>query len=124
MFKKTLQQGRSEAHGAMKKERHVCARRRDGEPAVSWARRNLFHPPPRAALAALSRWYAEPLCDARTKLEGFFNILLAPLPTVHHECHRPVVHQGHAHMRGKHTSFNQRPACPQISRDLFIEALG
>ena len=27
--------GRSEAHGAMKKERHVCARRRDGEPAVS-----------------------------------------------------------------------------------------
>jgi hypothetical protein len=25
----------SEAHGAMKKERHVCARRQDGEPAVS-----------------------------------------------------------------------------------------
>jgi len=24
-----------EAHGAMKKERQVCARRRDGEPAVS-----------------------------------------------------------------------------------------
>jgi hypothetical protein len=35
MPKKTVQQGRSEAHGAMKKERHVCARRRDGEPAVS-----------------------------------------------------------------------------------------
>ncbi len=27
----------SEAHGAMKKERHVYARRRDGEPAVSYA---------------------------------------------------------------------------------------
>ncbi|WHZ26392.1 MAG: hypothetical protein OJF51_001187 [Nitrospira sp.] len=25
----------NEAHGAMKKERHVCARRRVGEPAVS-----------------------------------------------------------------------------------------
>ncbi len=27
----------NEAHGAMKKERHVCARRRVGEPAVSEA---------------------------------------------------------------------------------------
>jgi hypothetical protein len=26
------------AHGAMNKWRHVCARRRDGEPAVSWYR--------------------------------------------------------------------------------------
>jgi len=26
----------NEAHGAMNKERHVCARRRGGEPAVSW----------------------------------------------------------------------------------------
>ena len=26
----------NEAHGAMKKERHVCARRRVGEPAVSY----------------------------------------------------------------------------------------
>jgi hypothetical protein len=42
MFKKAFQQGHSEvrdaknneAHGAMKKERHVCARRRVGEPAV------------------------------------------------------------------------------------------
>jgi len=25
----------NEAHGAMNKERHVCARRRGGEPAVS-----------------------------------------------------------------------------------------
>jgi hypothetical protein len=43
IFKKAFQQGRNEvrdaksneAHGAMKKERHVCARRRVGEPAVS-----------------------------------------------------------------------------------------
>jgi hypothetical protein len=27
-------------------------------------------------------------------------------------------------MGGKHTRFNLRPACPQISCDLFIEALG
>ncbi len=26
----------NEAHGAMDKEHHVCARRRVGEPAVSW----------------------------------------------------------------------------------------
>ena len=32
---KALQQGRSEAHGATNKEGQVCARRRDGEPAVS-----------------------------------------------------------------------------------------
>jgi hypothetical protein len=36
MFKKVVQRGRSEVHGAMKKERHACARRRDGEPGVSW----------------------------------------------------------------------------------------
>ncbi|WHZ30197.1 MAG: hypothetical protein OJF51_005000 [Nitrospira sp.] len=43
MFKKPVQQGHSEvrdaknneAHGAMNKEHHVCARRRVGEPAVS-----------------------------------------------------------------------------------------
>jgi len=29
-------QGPSEAHGVTDKRRHVCARRRDGEPAVSW----------------------------------------------------------------------------------------
>ncbi len=37
MLKKTGQQGRSEAHGATNKEHHVCARRRVGEAAVSWA---------------------------------------------------------------------------------------
>jgi hypothetical protein len=35
MFKKVIQRGRSEAHAATNKEQHVCARRRDGEPAVS-----------------------------------------------------------------------------------------
>ena len=44
MMKKLVQQGRSEAHGATNKERQVCARRRDGEPAVSQARRNPFSP--------------------------------------------------------------------------------
>jgi hypothetical protein len=38
MFKKAAQQGRSEAHGAMNKERYACARRRVGEPAVSSSR--------------------------------------------------------------------------------------
>lgn len=49
---------------------------------------------------------------------------LASFPTIYYKCHRPVVHQGHVHMRGKYTHFNRRPACPQIGRDLFIEALG
>lgn len=40
------------------------------------ARRNPFHPPPRAALAALSRWYVEPLSDARTPAADFFSILV------------------------------------------------
>ncbi|WHZ28056.1 MAG: Exodeoxyribonuclease VII small subunit [Nitrospira sp.] len=44
-------------------------------PVSSWARRNLSHPP-RAALAALTRWYVEPLGDARTPLADFFSILL------------------------------------------------
>ena len=35
MFKRAVQQGRREAHGATNKERYVCARRRDGEPTVS-----------------------------------------------------------------------------------------
>ena len=35
LFKMAVQQGHSEPHGAPNKERHVCARRRDGEPAVS-----------------------------------------------------------------------------------------
>ncbi len=35
MLKKAVQPGRSEVHGAMNNERHVCGRRRVGEPAVS-----------------------------------------------------------------------------------------
>lgn len=35
MFKNAVQRGRSEAHGVTNKRRHICARRRDGEPAVS-----------------------------------------------------------------------------------------
>ncbi len=43
VFKKAVQQGRNEARGAMKNERHVCARRRVG----SVLRRGIthFHPP-------------------------------------------------------------------------------
>jgi hypothetical protein len=77
MLKKVVQQGRSEAHGAMRKERHVCARRRDGEPAVSQARRHHFSPTAPSCFAALSRWYVEPLSDARTPLANFFSILWA-----------------------------------------------
>ncbi len=36
-----------------------------------------YHPPtPELPLAALARWYVEALSHARTKLAGFFNILL------------------------------------------------
>ena len=35
MFKNAVQRGRSEVHGARSNERHVCGRRRVGEPAVS-----------------------------------------------------------------------------------------
>ncbi|WHZ13169.1 MAG: hypothetical protein OJF52_000001 [Nitrospira sp.] len=35
MLKKAVQQGRSEVRDAKNNERHVCGRRRDGEPAVS-----------------------------------------------------------------------------------------
>jgi hypothetical protein len=47
MVKKSVQRGRSEVHGAKNNERHVCGRRRDGEPAVSWRRCHiiLIHPP-------------------------------------------------------------------------------
>ncbi len=49
MLKKAVQQGRSEVHGAKNNERHVCGRRRDGEPAVSWPEGVTFlpaHPEP------------------------------------------------------------------------------
>ena len=61
MLKKAVQQGRSKVGDATNKERHVCGRARVGERPVSWGRRNLSHPPPQAAVAALSRWYVEPL---------------------------------------------------------------
>ena len=35
MRKKAVQQGRREVHGEKNNERHVCGRRRDGEPAMS-----------------------------------------------------------------------------------------
>ncbi len=38
MVKKAVQRGRSEVRDAKNHERHVCGRRRDGEPAVSWRR--------------------------------------------------------------------------------------
>ena len=75
MLKKLFQQGRSEVRDAKNNERHVCGRARVGERPVSWARRSLFHPPTRAAVAALSRRYVETLSDARTPLESFCNIL-------------------------------------------------
>ncbi len=37
MLKKAVQQGRSEVRDAMNKERQVCTRLRDGEPAASRA---------------------------------------------------------------------------------------
>jgi hypothetical protein len=79
MLKRAVQQGRSEVHGAKNNERHVCARRRVGEPAVSWRRivivftRPALSPPRRALLPGP---YVEPLSDARTPLADFFSILL------------------------------------------------
>ena len=77
MFKKTVQRGRSEvrdaknneAHGAMDKEHHVCARQRVGElavsrePAVPEGESYTFHPPaPSLPRQALVPWpYVEPL---------------------------------------------------------------
>ena len=76
---KGLQQGRREAHGAMNKERHVCARRRVGEATVSCSLRRVISPalPEPAKTGSCSRGrYVEGLSDARTQLKAFFNILL------------------------------------------------
>jgi hypothetical protein len=77
MLKKPVQQGRSEAHGATNKEHHVCARRRVGEAAVSWADALHSHPPnPELSEQLFSRvGYVEDLNDARTTLAVFFSIL-------------------------------------------------
>ena len=58
-----VQQGRSKVRDAKNNERHVCGRARVGERPVSdKARRILSHPPtPSCSLAALARWYVEPL---------------------------------------------------------------
>ncbi len=56
MRKKAVQQGRSERRGE----------------GVSF----LTRPTPELRLAALARWYVEPLSDARTPLADFFRILL------------------------------------------------
>jgi len=77
VFKKAAQQGRSEVRDAKNNERHVCGRARVGERPVFSRRGVSFSPTrPRAAPAALARWYVEPLSDARTLLEDFFNSLL------------------------------------------------
>jgi hypothetical protein len=44
MVKQVVRQGRSELRDAMNKERPVCARRRDGEPALSRAEGATFFP--------------------------------------------------------------------------------
>jgi len=45
MLKKAVQQGHSEVHDAKHNERHVCGRRRGGEPAVSRAEASPSYPP-------------------------------------------------------------------------------
>jgi hypothetical protein len=62
MLKQAVQQGRSEVHGAKHNERHVCGRRRVGEPAVSYGQ-------------GVPSRYVEFLSDARTPLVAHFNIL-------------------------------------------------
>jgi hypothetical protein len=96
MFKKAVQPGRSEAHGAMNKERHACARRRVGEPAVSLGRSVVVFTrpaPERAETRPFPRRYVVPLSDPKTKLADFFNILLGQSHTTQHgdqqRDHRP-----------------------------------
>src|SRR5579885_1846415 len=57
-------QGRSEAHNATNKSRYVCARRRDGEPAVSGGE-------------AYSCVYVEPPSDARCARRGITRLTFA-----------------------------------------------
>ena len=81
-----VQRGRSQVRDAKNNERHVCGRRRGGEPAVPEGESYTFHPPaPSLPRQALFPWpYDEPLSVARTKLADFFNILLehrAVVPT-------------------------------------------
>ena len=73
-----VQRGRSQVRDAKNNERHVCGRRRGGEPAVPEGESYTFHPPaPSLPRQALFPWpYDEPLSAARTKLADFFNILL------------------------------------------------
>ena len=73
-----VQHGRSQVRDAKNNERHVCGRRRGGEPAVPEGESYTFHPPaPSLPRQALFPWpYDEPLSAARTKLADFFNILL------------------------------------------------
>lgn len=59
----SLRQGRNEAHSVANKRHQVCARRRDGEPAVSCLRRTFK--------------YGEGLSDARTQRQASFQILLS-----------------------------------------------
>jgi hypothetical protein len=77
MLKKAVQQGRSEVHGAKNNERHVCGRRRDGEPALSLAEASRSYPPTPSlpGQALFPTGYVEGLNEARTLLAGFFSIL-------------------------------------------------
>ncbi len=83
-----------EAHGAMDKEHHVCARRRVGEPAVSWVSAQC-HSNLRTSFA---RWALPSRCRrvnhsthprVRHHITGFFNLLSttktvgAPIRTEH-----------------------------------------
>ncbi len=77
LFRKAVRQGRSEVHDATNKERHDCACRRDGEPAVTEDETSPSYPPtlclPRQALFP---WrYVEHAREARTPLAAFFNSL-------------------------------------------------
>jgi len=54
-----------------------CSKRLPSKAASEEGTRNLSHPAhPELLLAALARWYVEPLSDARTPLGDFFTILL------------------------------------------------
>ncbi|BCA55986.1 hypothetical protein W02_31260 [Nitrospira sp. KM1] len=78
MFKKAFRQGRSEVRDAKNNERHGCGRARVGERPVSWRRIVSFltRPPTDCGNSHFPWPYAEPLSDARTQPEDFFNILL------------------------------------------------
>lgn len=73
---KGFQRGRKEARGATNKWRHVCARRRDGEPAVSGSEAVLFSPArPELPEQLFPVRYVEGCARLRSKREGCFSSL-------------------------------------------------